>query len=746
MFSLDEPTLLLPMNLSQADSSELPTNHPFQPTLTTAQVVQTLVQVSLLTQSQGERLFAEINRRKLTVATLLKGLERSGRITTFQKDILASGNGMVLKFGDYLLLEVLGRGGMGIVYKALHLKTNLVIALKTLNPETAKSTLATKRFLREAQAASQLHHPGIVRAFNVGEVDGTPFLEMEFIGGQTLSQCVRRHGPLQPEVAIDYTLQIARALSHAHSRGIIHRDIKPSNILVSQLGLIKVLDMGLARFDPEMSDVSQDLTATGQLLGTANYMAPEQAFSPKSVDQRCDIYSLGCTLYFLLSGQAPYRGESTMETMLMHRESPIPELHPAQVPDSLQHAFQQMVAKCAEDRYANMSQLIAELEHVNVTENPSSDSDAATHISSPTINTVEVWIPQPQANSANKRGNLWFPILTALGVVTLACLFALAIFSNSTPPATDLPTREPFADGRNAPSPDTEIPTEFLVDAPVKLFVLVGDSNMAGKAGIRNLEEYLDRSENAEQWSSLRREDGSWFERDDVWIVTQNQHQRAFGPLTVGFGERENQFGPAVMFGKHLGDLYEQPVLIVRYSMGNLAFGSTAQPPSSSDDGSAGDYYVELRKFVEDVQKNLDKYAPPFADRSVELSGLVVFSTWVELLEYDPSYQENLANFIRDFRSDFDAPDLPVVLGALGQSGIRPELVNVRERMWEQEQELIRSEEFRQTVRWVPTAPLVRHEPRAKYFYLYAGNPETFLLIGDAFGQEMCDLIQATSR
>ncbi|HQU41564.1 MAG: hypothetical protein B7Z73_07375 [Planctomycetia bacterium 21-64-5] len=263
---------------------------------------------------------------------------------------------------DYQLLEKLGEGGMGTVYKARHQRLKRTVALKLLPQDRTRDKRAVARFEREMEAVGKLEHANIVRALDAGEHDGTHYLVMEYVDGLDLSHVVKRHGPLAVADACELVRQTAAGLQSAHEHGLVHRDVKPSNLMLTAAGQVKVLDLGLALLLAEQPG-GDELTGTSQMMGTADYCAPEQVGDSHTVDIRADIYSLGCTLYKLVTGHAPFSGEqfdTTMKKLMAHIAQPVRpvrELRP-DVPRGLAAVLDRMLAKQPAARYSTPAEVL----------------------------------------------------------------------------------------------------------------------------------------------------------------------------------------------------------------------------------------------------------------------------------------------------------------------------------------------------------------------------------------------------
>src|SRR5579885_746744 len=335
-----------------------------------AALVRALRDSRILEPSQLDTLTRQLAPRATDPRALARELMERGWVTPYQVNQLFQGRGQELVLGPYVLLERLGEGGMGQVFKARHRLLDRVSALKVIRKDRLQSADAIRRFHREIEAASKLDHPNIVAAYDAGEVGNTHFFAMEFVEGSDLGKLVKESGPLPVLTACEYVRQAALGLQHAFERGMVHRDIKPSNLLVTKaagaepsgLGVVKILDLGLAR----LQGMDEPRTALAQIqtvLGTPDYIAPEQARNARNADTRSDLYSLGCTFYYLLTGQPPFPGDVPMEKLLKHwleEPRPVEQLRP-EVPAAVAAVVRKLMAKRPEDRYQVPAELASAL-------------------------------------------------------------------------------------------------------------------------------------------------------------------------------------------------------------------------------------------------------------------------------------------------------------------------------------------------------------------------------------------------
>jgi serine/threonine protein kinase len=293
-----------------------------------------------------------------TALGLVERMLADGLLTKFQAGQLLKGKYRGFVLGKYRLLDRIGMGGMGQVFLAEHAAMKRRVAIKVLPPDRAKNEFATKRFLREARATGQLDHPNIVKAFDVDTDGDIHFLVLEYVEGASFQDLVARSGALAPERVAHYLGQALAGLQYLHDRGFIHRDIKPANLIVDRAGVVKLLDLGLVRSETEGDDLTRKENV--KFLGTADYLAPEQAVDCKTVDGRADVYSLGATGYFLLTGMPPFAGTSVAAKLIAHQAGEVRPAHEVKptVPVALSAVIQKMMAKRPGDRFASPAEAI----------------------------------------------------------------------------------------------------------------------------------------------------------------------------------------------------------------------------------------------------------------------------------------------------------------------------------------------------------------------------------------------------
>ena len=331
----------------------------------------TLSNTGILARRSVENFLSTAPRSQDAQSTIRELLRRND-ISDFQSQHLLQGKSNLLCVGNYTILDKLGSGGMASVYRAKHRYLNRVVAIKILPGHKDWDREAVVRFDRECKLTASLSHPNIVTAYDADQIDqadGSHILVMECIDGVDLLTLVRRKGPLPLAQAIDLALQVAHGMAYVHSKGVIHRDLKPGNVMLDTSGVIKILDLGVAGVSSQPDSIAHSqLTSTGAVFGTIDYMAPEQAESTKQADARSDIYSLGCMFYFLLMDKAVYERSTVIDKMLAHRDEPVPSLSEALgIPFSvLDRVFSKLIAKKPKDRYQSMAEVIDDFQMLRI--------------------------------------------------------------------------------------------------------------------------------------------------------------------------------------------------------------------------------------------------------------------------------------------------------------------------------------------------------------------------------------------
>jgi serine/threonine protein kinase len=368
--------------------------------------------------------------------------------------------------GHFELIEYVGGGGMGRVFRAVDTRLARNIALKILSPNQASDPETLQRFQNEAQSAARLDHENIARVHYVGEDRGIHFIAFEFVEGVNIRGLVEQKGVLPLDEAVNYVLQTAEALAHADSRHVVHRDIKPSNVLITPEGRVKLIDMGLARLR-QLDHRATDLTASGVTLGTFDYISPEQARDPRNADIRSDIYSLGCTFFFMLTGRPPFSEGTVLQKLLQHQSEQPPDVRQFRpdLPEEIQPVLQKMLAKDPQDRYCNPAALVADL------------TALAERLGLQLFPAVSrVWMPPPERRSAPWHRHL--PWMVALAALLLIVLMVDWIGKTQGPavsppappsiesPKTSLQSPAPLTEPASRPAPSPPSPPAMTAESP----------------------------------------------------------------------------------------------------------------------------------------------------------------------------------------------------------------------------------------------------------------------------------------
>jgi eukaryotic-like serine/threonine-protein kinase len=337
--------------------------------LTPESFLNVVKQSNLVTGDVLKRLMTDLQAEGVEVDSrvIADELVERALLTRWQADKLLQGKHKGFFLGKYRLLKLLGKGGMSSVYLAEHVLMRRQCAIKVLPTKRVNDTSYLGRFHREAQAVASLDHPNIIKAYDVDkEMEKDTeihFLVMEFVDGRSLQELVQQEGPLGFERAADFIRQSAEGLAHAHQAGMVHRDIKPGNLLIDRNDVVKLLDMGLARFFHEGEEESLTVAHDEKVLGTADYLAPEQALDSHSVDARADIYSLGCTFYFLLTGHPPFTEGTLAQRLMSHQTKTPPPVtgDRPDIPPGLLAILEKMMAKKREERYQTAAEVANDL-------------------------------------------------------------------------------------------------------------------------------------------------------------------------------------------------------------------------------------------------------------------------------------------------------------------------------------------------------------------------------------------------
>jgi serine/threonine-protein kinase len=327
------------------------------------------VEQGLCTEAELHRSLEEMTSRRKVNPTMLKDLMVDlGYVTKTQAERLKTSIKLSKvaahqKIPGYKIQGKLGAGAMAVVYKAKQLSLNRTVAIKVLPKRFSENPEYVERFYKEGQAAGKLNHNNIVQAFDVGEAGGYHYFVMEYVEGKTIYEDLATGNVFDEDEALDIIIQVAHALNHAHSCGLIHRDVKPKNIMINTDGVVKLADMGLAR---ETTDIETAQTEAGKAYGTPYYIAPEQIRGKIDIDGRADIYGLGATLYHMVTGRVPFMADDPSDVMRKHlREQLIPPDHiNTMLSAGISEAIEVMMAKRKGDRYNNVEELLTDLEAV----------------------------------------------------------------------------------------------------------------------------------------------------------------------------------------------------------------------------------------------------------------------------------------------------------------------------------------------------------------------------------------------
>jgi serine/threonine-protein kinase len=334
------------------------------------------------------------------------------------------------RFGGYEILGKLGDGGLGTVYRARQISMGRIVALKVLHRKWMKDEEFKKRFLLEARLAGRMSHQNLIQVYDVGREKDQYYFSMEYVNGETAEDIVEREGPLEVDKALDIAIQVLRAVTYIWRYRIVHRDIKPGNIMLTRGGVAKLADFGFvkSKFDPILS-------TEGEVLGTPDYISPEQAMGETDIDFRSDIYSLGASIYHMVTGRPPFGG-STSEVMEKHvkEEPPDPQKYAPEAPEPVIHLIQRMMAKDPDERYSSTQELFEDIELVRMGQDPAGDRPEAGKatilrafkIEKTRIERMQEEVRSLKVNLSRTRKLLWAALACA-GLLLVGLVLALVV-------------------------------------------------------------------------------------------------------------------------------------------------------------------------------------------------------------------------------------------------------------------------------------------------------------------------------
>jgi serine/threonine-protein kinase len=393
------------------------------------------VDQGLCTDEELRHSIAELEARCKVNPTMLRDvLVEFGYITESQAERLKvrikESKAVAHQIPGYQILGKLGAGAMAIVYRAKQLSLDRMVAIKVLPKRFSENPEYVERFYREGQAAAKLNHNNIVQAFDVGEAGGYHYFVMEYVEGKTIYDDLATGNAFGEAEALEIIIQVAHALAHAHARGLIHRDVKPKNIIITNDGVVKLADMGLAR---ETTDIETATTEAGKAYGTPYYIAPEQIRGKIDIDGRADIYGLGSTLYHMVTGRVPFMADGPTDVMRKHlKEQLIPPDHiNTALSGGISEVIEVMMAKTREERYNNTEELLTDLEAVRLGQAPLRahkrfDFSALEQLEDGEVLEAE---HKPDGQETIARYQIAVAVLTAIAVISLLAIVLLVLRS-----------------------------------------------------------------------------------------------------------------------------------------------------------------------------------------------------------------------------------------------------------------------------------------------------------------------------